>query len=381
VADRAAEDLATIQDRFDQFAASFPDLTLYRRLAVGCARDPEVAGLLLAARPGQARPVLLFAAVHDLVLRRPELVLARWYSSVTAPEDLATGDAWPEFRRTVLEHRDELVPVIATRATQTNEVNRSVLVAVLLAAACSDVAATPVHLLELGSSAGLLLSPDRYRIDIAGAVVGDPASGVRVAGELRGSIEPDLTSFPSTIAERLGIDRDPVSIDDADRVRWLEACLWPDQPWRIDRFVAAVAIAATDPPRLRAGDMIELLPEILAASGSPGRPGAGAHVVIMNLWSLTYVDRALRRSVVDRLAEAAPRHHALSWITAEPPGCVPGIDPPPWNGERAGIVDEAGRPDTVLGVRRWRDGRELAPATLGWAHPHGNWIQLVDGAA
>lgn len=370
MAERAVGDVTVIQDRFRRYATSFPELPLYGRLALGCAQDPEIAGLLLAAQPGQQRPVLLFAAVHDLVLRHPESTLARWYASVTPPGALATGDPWPEFRRAVLDHRDELVPVVATHATQTNEVNRSVLVAVLLAAACADAPDSRVRLVELGSSAGLLLAPDRYRIDVGGTVVGDPGSPVRVAGDVRGPNEPAMRAFPSTISERVGIDRDPVPIDDADRVRWLEACLWPDQPWRIDRFRAAVALAAADPPTLVAGDMIDELPEAL------GHTSAG-HVVVMNLWSLTYVDRRRRRSVADRLAEAASHVRAVSWISAEPPGCVPGVDPPGWDGDADHDAGDGARPDTVLGLRRWRDGAEVAPLALGWSHPHGDWIELV----
>ncbi len=364
-------DVAVIQDRFHQFAVSFPDLALYRRLAAGCAEDPEIAGFLLAARPGQQRPVLLFAAVHDLVLRRPGSALARWYASVTPRGALATDDPWPVFRRTVMDHRDELLPVLATHATQTNEVNRSVLVAVLLAAACADAPDSRVRLVELGSSAGLLLAPDRYRIDVGGTVVGDPGSPVRVAGDVRGPNEPAMRAFPSKISERVGIDRDPVPIDDRDRIRWLEACLWPDQPWRIDRFRAAVALAAAEPPTVVAGDMIDRLPSALAA-------GSADHVVVMNLWSLTYVDRERRRRVADRLTEAAARRRAVSWISAEPAGCVPEVDPPEWDGDADHDAGEGARPDTVLGLRCWRDGAETAPRALGWSHPHGDWIELVD---
>jgi hypothetical protein len=70
---------------FASFESAVQGLPLYQRLAACVADDPEVAGVLGAAQPGQARPVLFFAAVHDLVLRRPDLPLARWYPSITAP--------------------------------------------------------------------------------------------------------------------------------------------------------------------------------------------------------------------------------------------------------------------------------------------------------
>ncbi len=77
--------LARIQRRFGEFAAEYPALPLYSSLCRHLAGDQELAGLLLAAKPGQARPVLWLAAVHELVLRHPESVAAQWYPSVTRP--------------------------------------------------------------------------------------------------------------------------------------------------------------------------------------------------------------------------------------------------------------------------------------------------------
>ncbi|HET8930605.1 MAG TPA: DUF2332 domain-containing protein, partial [Acidimicrobiales bacterium] len=300
-----AGELDAIRRRFTLFEESFADLALYGRLARGCATDPDVASMLCAAQPGQQRPVLLFAAVHDLILRRPDLELARWYSSVTPSEQLASSDPWPVFRRTVLGHRRDLEAVIASHSTQTNEVNRSVLVAVLLCAACADLAGSPVRLVELGTSAGLLLTPDRYRIEVGDTTAGDVGSSVHLRGEMHGVRRPDLSTFPRVFVDRIGIDRDPVPVTDPDRIRWLEACLWPDQPWRIERFRAAVAVARTDPPRLVAGDMIDELADVVRGASGARTSVGPEHLVVMNLWSLTYVDRRLRDDVALVLAEAA----------------------------------------------------------------------------
>ncbi|MEO7449169.1 MAG: DUF2332 family protein, partial [Humibacillus sp.] len=74
------ERLARIQRRFAEFAHEYADLPLYSVLCRNLAVDEEPARLLLAARAGQARPVLWLAAVHDLVLRHPGSVAAQWYS-------------------------------------------------------------------------------------------------------------------------------------------------------------------------------------------------------------------------------------------------------------------------------------------------------------
>lgn len=356
-------ELERILGHFAFFGSAVEGLPLYHRLTACCAEDPEVASLLLAAQAGQARPVLFFAAVHELVLRRTELPLARWYASVTPADELARGDPWPAFRSTVLAHRAELEATISTHSIQTNEVNRVVLLAVLLAEACADRPTDPISFIELGTSAGLLLGFDRYCTALGDVIVGDASSPVRLSGELKGEHRPDLSTFPTTIAERVGIDLDPVSLDDADRVRWLEACLWPDQPERIERFRAAVELLRTDRPRLVTGDFIDVLPEVVKSLAPD------THLVVFDGWALTYVERERRPLVAEALAVSADGGRPVSWVTAEAPWCVPDVVPPPW----VDTVEET-TPDTVLGVRRWRDGRELPPVSIGWAHPHGAWF-------
>src|SRR6185436_11219684 len=65
---------------FREFAAiESADLPRYRALSAGIAEHDEMLELLATAAPGQWRPVLLFAAFHDLVLRTPDAAYARLY--------------------------------------------------------------------------------------------------------------------------------------------------------------------------------------------------------------------------------------------------------------------------------------------------------------
>ena len=74
--------LERIKRRFAEFAAEFAALPIYSALCLRVREDDEMAALLLHARPGQDRPVLWLAALHELVLRRPDVPAARWYASV-----------------------------------------------------------------------------------------------------------------------------------------------------------------------------------------------------------------------------------------------------------------------------------------------------------
>ena len=370
----AGTDLATLQRRFAEFAASYAELPIYSAVCRGVATDSHCAALLQEAAPGQDRPVLWLAAVHDLVLRRPDVPAARWYASVVGRDHLPIGDPWPDVRRTVLAHEDELRTVIASRTTQTNEVNRCVYLAPALALACADRPDQPVLLVEMGASAGLLLSLDRYRVELVGSdgllVLGDRTSPVRCSGEDR-SDRPlagrhAALALPRVVG-RVGVDRHSVDLADVDAVRWLEACLWPDVPSRVERFRSAVRLLADAPSPVVAGDMVDDLPAVLA--GAVDAAPAGTHLVVFSSWALTYVDRARRPEVARTLAAAAQEGRPVSWLTAEPPGCVPGIEATP--------EPEADRGQTtVLGLRRWRHGAEQASSVLGASHPHGQWVKF-----
>lgn len=362
-----ADRLDRVRRRFREFGYEYASLPLYGSVSPRVAEDPETAGLLVAARPGQARPVLWFAALHDLVLRRPDVPAARWYASVVGRAAVPDGDPWPDVRTTVLDHADELRALVATRTTQTNEVNRCVYVAAGLAAATTGRAEDPVAIVELGASAGLLLGIDHYAVattspDGVRTTVGDASSSVRCEGVDRSTGRAALGPLPPVVA-RAGVDRDPVALDDEDAVRWLKACLWPDVPGRVERFEAAREALRPEPPLVLAGDLVDdaarAVDSVLGSS-----PGAADHVVVYSSWALTYAERDRRVALADELRRVAGTVPHLTWFTAEPPGCVPGLPADP----------RAAQGPTVLALRTWTDGREQEPRTIGVAHPHGAWV-------
>ena len=371
------ERLDRVRRRFREFGSEYASLPLYGAVSRSVAEDPPTAELLVAAQPGQARPVLWFAALHDLVLRQPDVRAARWYASVVGRDSLAAGDPWPDVRATVLEHADELRHLIATRTTQTNEVNRSVYLAAGLAATgrlsgegSTGPAPAPgaIALVELGASAGLLLGLDRYLVTTVATdgnrtSVGDAASPVRCEGLDRSVGHRALGPLPRVLG-RAGVDREPVDLEDEDAVRWLLACLWPDVPGRVERFRAARRLMRSRPPLVLQGDLVDDVARGVDAAREQARGGGVEHVVVYSSWALTYVDRDRRAALAERLTGIAASVPRLSWLTAEPPGCVPGLPDDP---RTEGVP-------TVLGLRTWVAGVEAAPRLVGVAHPHGAWV-------
>jgi hypothetical protein len=131
--------------------------------------------------------------------------------------------------------------------------------------------------------ATLCLLPDRYAYGYGGAVVGDPASPLRLACQPYGPV-PIPTALPEVVWRR-GIDLDPVDLGDPDEVRWLESCVWPDQPHRLARLRAAVAVARTDPPLVVRGDLLDQVGPMVAQAP------AGATVVVFHAAVLVYLPR------------------------------------------------------------------------------------------
>lgn len=331
---------------------------MYRDLSLAAAASDDLLGLLALARPGQHRPVLLLAAVHHLLLGGADHPLAAFYPTVTG-RPVPPGDPVPAFLDFCARHRDGLARLVATRSTQTNEVNRSVAVAAGWRAATADQPDRPVAVVELGASAGLNLLADRYAVDVGdGRLHGDTGSAVRLRTSLAGAATPDLDRPLPPVVARLGLDLAPVDVRDDDAVRWLEACLWPEQPERFARFASAVEVARADPPVLVAGDLVDDLPGVLA-----GLPPT-AHLVVTHTWALTYVERARRARLVEVLERAAGER-PVSWLSAEGPGVTPLVEAP----HREGYA-------TLLGLTTWRGGaRRTRP--LAWCHHHLAWMDWL----
>lgn len=350
-------------------------IPMYARLCREIAADPELSSLLLEAPPGQRLPVLLLAALHDLVLDHPELPLARWYPSVGGDPDhsAALHDA---LRSAVDQHRDRLVDRVQHRQVQTNEVNRCVGWRAALSVVCADDD-RPLALIEVGASAGLNLGFDRYRIEFDGAgldgSVGPPDSGVHLSTTVRSGRWPDLARPLPPVVDRVGLDQHPLDPTDEDDARWLTACCWPEQRARVDRLRAALAATTADPPRLVTGDLVDDLADLI--DGAPD----GTHTVVMSSWALAYVERERRSQFVQvlraRSERVAARGGRLTLLTLEADHLLPWITPPPVADDAPAEVRHA----SLLAVTGFDDG-EARGVPLARCQAHLAWMDRLSDA-
>jgi hypothetical protein len=348
--------LDVLADRFRSFSttSTATRAPLYSRISAAVADDPDVLRLLQAAPETQQLPVLLFAGVHHLLLQGLGTELAAHYPNLSTTP--AAGDVVPHFRTFALEHTEPLTALIATRHTQTNEVGRCLQFIPPLGMLADEVG-TLVHV-DVGTSAGLNLLLPRYRYEYEpGGAVGGPSTVV-LQCDARGDHAVPVPHTMPTIARSIGIDLHPIDVHDDEEVRWLEACMWPDQPDRFARLVAAIDLARAHTPDVRHGDAVRDLGAVVEEAGAAGHP------VVTNSWVLNYLPDDLRLAYVAELDRIGAERD-LSWIIAEAPAQTPGLPVP---------TTDPAEEITVVSLVRWRGGRRSV-ARLASTHPHGYWLR------
>ncbi|MDQ6919189.1 MAG: DUF2332 domain-containing protein [Candidatus Dormibacteraeota bacterium] len=329
--------------------ASFEDFrragsSFYAQVCEGILADPEVLELAARAPAGQPPPNLLFGAVHYLLLRGVGHPLARLYPSLNGGRDIGE-DPYPAFKDFCLANADAISELMRKRTVQTNEVARS---SVLQRgfAVVAQRSGLPLALVEIGASAGLNLIGDRYHYSYGSLEVGDPSAEVRIECRLRGDLKPPLEV--ARVTWRIGIDRNPIDVTDADQALWLRALVWPDQPWRAELLLAAMHSARQDPPLVLRGDALDRLPEAVAAAPPE------AALCVYSSFTLYQLGPAEVLRLEGLLADAGkerPIHRlALEWNPSERPYLE--------------LQDPAGE-----------------RVRLANAHHHGQWLEWLDPAS
>ncbi len=286
---------------------------LYATLSLAAAEDDLVLDLLESLPADRRQPMLLLGAIAFLS------------GAPSGPEEL---------RARIRDDGDRIRETMLARFTQTNEPARCA----ALLTALGDIEG-PVGLVEVGSSAGLCLYPDRYSYEFDGRPLG-PRSTVHLSCTTTGPV-PVPDRLPDVVA-RVGIDRNPLDPSDPDDRAWLRALIWPgpNAAPRLDRLDAAA-----EPATVLTGDLIDLLPAALE------RLPADCTPVVFHTAVLVYLERARREEFAGLVSSLGVR-----WIAQESGGVVPGTP------------RDLGGPDFVLS----RNGEALAVTA-----PHGGRIDWL----
>jgi hypothetical protein len=323
---------------------------LYEVFTRGVAKDEKLKELAHSVRSGQPPANVLYAAVHYLLLRGYHHELRLHYPNLNDGNGSQQLErAFPLFRDFVNRNRGEILSLIRSRVTNTNEVGRSALLHTGFQALARETG-NPLHLIELGPSAGLNLIWDRYRIEYRGKgktiVSGATNAPLTIETELRGTRAPPCGPSPQ-IASRLGLERNPVNLMRGDERDWLKALVWPDHVSRFAKLERALAIASTETLPIRSGDALELLP--CALSEVPTR-----EAVCVYHSFVTYQFSETQRSALDDFLVAASLRRPVWRLSLE--GTLSG--------------------DAPLILYRYDDGARTK-RTLAQCQPHGAWIEWL----
>jgi hypothetical protein len=312
--------------------------SLCEHLAVDLERGGPTEGLLagFAASPPPLLPLRLLGGIHAAVLSREAPELALHFPSVGG--EAGPDGAWPALRQLIAERPEVLTPWLA-RTPQTNEVGRCAVLAGGLAYATALSGVADVDLREVGSSAGLNLRVDAYRIAGRGPV----DSPVDLGGAWRGAVPPEAHW---RIADRRGCDADPVDPVSPDGRLALTAYVWPDDRPRFERLRAALELAARIPAVVERADAVDWVRGLA--------PTSERLTVVWHSVVALYLPRARRVDLAESVAAlgalAAPGS-PVAWLRMEPEG----------RGETFPVR-------LTLWTGGGRMGREMV---LGAARPHG----------
>ncbi|MFD3510374.1 DUF2332 domain-containing protein [Nocardia sp. NPDC058666] len=294
-----------LAQRFRDFALleARDNSPLYHHRALDISKDPQVLSLIAQLPTAKQQPNLILAA---------------------ARVNGATAVPYTEFRDQFHENWRAIAATAATRRTQTNEAGRAATLLPVLARLPG-----PLSLIEVGASAGLCLYPDRFSYRY-GETALDPSDGpspVVLTCKITGPV-PIPTQLPRVV-HRAGVDLNPLDAGDSDDQQWLSALVWPGQHERLARLQAACAIAATDPPTLVTGDLLEQVTDLVHTAPRDST------VVVFHSAVLTYLSPQARADFRETVL-GLPCH----WVSQEGTGVLASLADrlPPRQSESARMV-------------------------------------------
>lgn len=254
-----------------------------------------------------AVPLRLAGALHALVRegRLPEL------ADLYPPNPLPIAPLLASRTVEALRQSDDALHDWLQYAPQTNETARS---AVLYSGFIAIAAHTglPLHLFELGASAGLNLIADRYGYRLGGVDVGYAGSALTMEPEWNG---PPLPEAKVEVVARQGCDRAPLDVCNAHHRARLISYMWPDQADRLARIETAIVLAQKETVSLDEADAASWVEAEMAVE-----PVAGVTRVLFHSIAWQYFAEADQDRITARMEEAGSRASPdapLAWLSFE----------------------------------------------------------------
>lgn len=287
---------------------------------------------------GDSVPLRLTGALHALRLRGHTGLAA-----VYPPETPSDDQLWSAVSSAMTDDAD-MIGQFINNPPQTNEVRRAACL-IGIGHWLMDRLGLPLAVSELGASAGLNLNWDKFSFSAHGVSFGPADAAVQLHPDWRGDIPPNA---PPAVAERRGVDLNPLDpTEPADELRLL-SYLWPDQPERQRITRAAVALSSGAPDK---GDAIDWL-EQRVTNALPGQ----THLIYSTIaWQyFPAAAQARGTALIEAAGAKATDASPLAWFAME--------------------ADEAG-PGAALTLRLWPGDLRLSFGRIDF---HGRWVEWVN---
>jgi len=289
------------------------------RLLEAMARDlaaggpiAELVGDWSGPPRADAVSLRLAGALHAAALSDRDPALRAAYPAARPEWDAEV--VW-EAARAFLVREHAWVADFLRFAPQTNETRRSIalLTGFLDLAARFDL---PLEVLEIGASAGLNLSWDRFAYRTDSWTWGGPST-VLIETSWKGP--PPRVDVRPRVRRRAACDLNPLDVRNPDERLRLRAYVWADQLDRLARFDAAVDVALANDVRVERADAAVWLEERLSR-----RPDDALTIVYHSVF-FQYPPPATRKRIAAAIEHAGRTSSApLAWLRLEPEAALGG---------------------------------------------------------
>jgi hypothetical protein len=328
-------------------------LPFYSALMIALESDLVALELLASVRVEQRNPMLILATLHLAALRGHPVLTPIYQDArhgAIADHVAAAADVVG-----VLDREPELVRSELHRSTQTNEPGRSAVFQAVIALIAQRGHAS-INLVDVGTSAGINLHFDQFPVR-----ANDDGNPLTLL--CRDEIPVDRSLRLPAVRSRVGIDPSPLDIAVEEDRLWLRACLWPEEPRRMDRLDAIIEQRTSWPATtVLRGTAAERLDDALTL-GDPS-----SITVVLNSYVVAYFSGADQTSYFEDMAERCARGN-VAWISLESPFMVRWpLSPRTSEGAKTGATQVI---VTLPGG---------APTNWGWCHHHGLWTRLTVSA-
>ena len=206
--------------------------------------------------------------------------------------------------KTAIKTHDATISSWLDLPPQTNETGRA---AALLPGLLeiSNQSNLPIHICEIGASAGLNMQLDNFHYRYGNRQWGDDNSPVKLCPKMNGLL-PRLEDNLE-IASRIGCDLSPLDIRDPHQQLRLKSYIWPDQKFRAERVEGAIKLALQSPPQLLQMDAAQFVEQQLRS-----RPENTAFVLMHSVvWQ--YLPHETQQQIENSLA-----HHSSEATASNP---------------------------------------------------------------